>query len=158
MKLASGIAPVPDFLAAGIAVALGTDGCASNNDLDLFGAMDFTAKLHKVHRADPTAADAAAVLHAATRGGAVALGLAEQTGSIEVGKKADLIVLDGTAPHLVPLYNPVSQLVYAARGADVRWVIVDGRLLMDDRRLLTIDVDDAMDRVRRLARRIANRS
>jgi 5-methylthioadenosine/S-adenosylhomocysteine deaminase len=148
MKLASGVAPLPELLAAGVTVGLGTDGCASNNDLDLFGEMDTVAKLHKVQRLDPTVADAATVLRLATIEGARVLGMADRTGSLEPGKRADLIVVDTRQPHLTPLYNPVSHLVYAARGADVRHTVIDGRLVMRDRRLLTIDLPSLLDQAR----------
>ena len=158
MKLASGIAPVPELLARGICVALGTDGCASNNDLDMLSEMDTAAKLHKVATLDPTAVKAEAVLRMATIDGARALGLGDRIGSLEVGKQADLIVLDIRQPHLTPFYHPASHLVYAARGGDVTTTIVAGRVLMDDRRLTAMDVDAVMDRVARLAREIGARN
>lgn len=142
MKLASGIAPVPSFLEAGVSVGLGTDGCASNNDLDLFGEMDTAAKLHKVSRLDPTLLSALEVLTMATIGGADAIGLAREIGSLEVGKQADLVVIDTHKPHLTPMYHPISHLVYAVRGSDVRDVFVAGKMLVKNRSLLTIDMDD----------------
>ncbi len=141
MKLASGIAPLPRFLSYGLRVGLGTDGPASNNDLDMFGEMDLTAKLHKVKGADPTIVDASTVLNLATQGGALALGW-EDVGLLEPGYKADLILLKKDSPHLRPLYNPVSQVVYAATGADVDTVWIGGRLVMEGRRLLTLDLDE----------------
>ena len=141
MKLASGIAPVPDLLNAGICVGLGTDGCASNNDLDLFLEMDTAAKLHKVNTLDPTVADALAVLKMATCHAARALGLEHEIGSIESGKQADVIILDTQQPHMIPLYNPVSQIVYAARGADVRTVIIKGRVVKEGDTMATINLD-----------------
>ncbi|MBT8341069.1 MAG: amidohydrolase [Desulfatitalea sp.] len=154
MKLASGVSPVPDLLAAGIAVGLGTDGSASNNDLDLWSEMDSAAKLHKVHRNDPTVMDAETVVRMATVEGARALGLDRQIGSLEPGKKADLIVLRPDRPHLTPLYHPASHLVYAARPDDVRHVLVDGRWVVRDGSLLTVDVEGLMAEVSELARRI----
>jgi 5-methylthioadenosine/S-adenosylhomocysteine deaminase len=148
MKLASGIAPVPEMLAQGVTVGLGTDGCASNNDLDLFSEMDTTAKLHKIHTMDTTVMDALTVLRMATIEGARALGLANITGSLEAGKKADIIIVDTNKPHLTPMYNPYSHLVYAARGNDVSHSIINGRLVMEERRLLTIDLNDLRERVR----------
>jgi 5-methylthioadenosine/S-adenosylhomocysteine deaminase len=139
MKLASGIAPVPALLKAGVTVGLGTDGSASNNSLDLFKEMDRTAKLHKVASGDPTVCPAREVLRMATLKGAAALGLDDLVGSIECGKKADLIALDLNQPHLTPLYDPVSHLVYSARGSDVRHVWIDGRPVVRDRRVLTVD-------------------
>ena len=155
MKLASGVAPVPELLAKGIGVCLGTDGCASNNDLDLFGEMNSAAKLHKVFSMNPEAVDAKTALKMATIKGAEALGLNKSIGSLEVGKQGDIIVVDTRAPHMVPLYNPYSQLVYAARGSDVTTTIVNGRVLMENRRLTTLDVDKIMDDVRALAKDIA---
>jgi len=146
MKLASGIAPVPAMIAKGITVGLGTDGCASNNNLDLFGEMDMAAKLHKVNNLDPTVMNAQTLVEMATRDGAKVLGLEKVTGSLEVGKRADLIVIDTNKPHLVPMYNPYSHLVYAASGHDVKHSIIDGNLVMEDRRLLTLDVEDIIER------------
>jgi 5-methylthioadenosine/S-adenosylhomocysteine deaminase len=120
MKLGSGIAPLKKMLAAGISVGLGTDGCASNNTLDLFSEMDLCAKLHKVKDLDPTALPAKAVLEMATIGGASVLGLAGDIGSLSPGKKADIILLDLMQPHLQPFYHP-DLLVYAASGADVSY-------------------------------------
>ena len=139
LKLASGIAPVVEMLAAGIAVGIGTDGSASNNDVDMFGEMNTTAKIHKVARMDPTAMSAAATLHAATLGGAKVLGAEKLIGSLEPGKKADCIVLDLDQPHLTPIYHPVSHLVYAARGSDVIHSVIGGRVVMKNRQLLTLD-------------------
>jgi len=146
MKLASGIAPVPEMIAKGITVGLGTDGCASNNNLDLFGEMDMAAKLHKVNSLDPTVMSAQTLMKMATIDGAKVLGLEKITGSLEVGKRADLIVIDTNKPHLVPMYNPYSHLVYAAGGSDVRHSIIDGNIVMEDRRLLTLDVEDIIGR------------
>lgn len=148
MKLASGIAPVARLLQLGVNVALGTDGCASNNDLDLFGEMDSCAKLHKVANLDPTVLPARDVLRMASQNGAQALGMTHKIGRIAPGKWADVIVLDLRKPHLVPLYEPVSQLVYSARGADVRHTIIHGRLVMEDRRLLSMDIREVMHHVR----------
>lgn len=155
MKLASGVAPVPELLARGVTVGLGTDGCASNNNLDLFREMDSAAKLHKVHRLDPTAMPARVVLEMATLGGAKVLGLEKEIGSLEVGKKADIIILDLLRPHLRPMYNIVSNLVYSAAGADVRDVIIDGRLVMQDRKLLTIDEETVLQKVEEWEAKIA---
>ena len=154
MKLASGIAPVHKFLNQGITVGLGTDGCASNNDLDLFQEMDIVAKLHKVSTLDPTVMDAETVLKMATIDGARAVGLGRVTGSIEAGKAADLIVIDTHQPHLTPMYHPVSQLVYAARGSDVRHVVVGGSPLVKNRELLTIGVAELLKKMKALGREI----
>ena len=157
MKLASGIAPVERYLAAGIPVGLGTDGCASNNNLDLFQEMDTAAKLHKASTLDPTVMDARTVVRMATRQGAAAIGLGGVTGALEIGKQADLIILDTTQPHMTPLYDPASQIVYAAKASDVRTVVVAGRVLMKDRTLLTLDVEEILAEVRKIARRITER-
>lgn len=155
MKLASGIAPLPGLLKHGISVGLGTDGCASNNDLDLFQEMDVTAKLHKVRSMDPTVMSARQVLSLATIGGATAIGLGDKIGSLEEKKRADVIVIDIKKPHLTPLYDPVSQAVYAVRGSDVRDVIVDGHLVVENRTLLTMNLDEVMEDVLVIARKIS---
>jgi len=155
MKLASGIAPVHKFLAAGIPVGLGTDGCASNNNLDIFGEMDTAAKLHKVANLDPTLTDAQTILRMSTIEGARAIGLHERIGSLEAGKQADLIVLDTNQPHLAPMYNPMSQIVYSVRGSDVRDVMVAGNMLVRDRSLTSMDQDDILNRVHALSREVA---
>lgn len=139
LKLASGIAPVPEMLAAGITVGIGTDGSASNNDVDMFGEMNTAAKVQKLRRMDPTAMAADLTLWAATMGGAGVLGAEAHIGSLEPGKKADCIVLDLDQPHLTPIYHPVSHLVYAARGGDVVHSVINGRLVMRKRQLLTLD-------------------
>ncbi|MFZ1985367.1 MAG: amidohydrolase family protein, partial [Desulfatitalea sp.] len=136
-----------DFLAAGIPVGLGTDGCASNNDLDLWGEMDTAAKLHKVHRLDPTVLDAATVVRLATREGARAVGLDQLVGSLAPGKRADLIVIDTRQPHWTPLYHPASHLVYVARAGDVRHVMIDGCWVVRERVLQTMDVEVVMREV-----------
>ena len=128
MKLASGVAPVPDMVAAGLTVGLGTDGCASNNDQDMFSEMDTAAKLHKAVRLDPCVMDARTCLKMATIDGAKALGLRDVTGSIHPGKAADIIVVDTTGLHMTPMHDPYSGLVYAARASDVFWVMVDGKV------------------------------
>jgi 5-methylthioadenosine/S-adenosylhomocysteine deaminase len=151
MKLASGIAPVPDLLAAGICVGLGTDGCASNNNLDMFREMDTAAKLHKVNALDPTVMDAGKTLRMATIEGARALGLEHVTGSLTPGKKADIIVIDTRKPHLVPLYNPESHLVYAVSGSDVSHSVINGKVVMEDRTLMTLDMEAIMEKVRQIA-------
>lgn len=151
MKLAAGVAPVPEMLKKGISVGLGTDGSASNNDLDMFREMDTAAKIHKVTTLNPTVMSAETMLKMATVGGARVLGLEGRIGSIEVGKDADIILMDMNKPHLTPLYNCYSQLVYAAGGSDVKTSIIGGKIVMKDRRLLTIDVDSTMENVRAIA-------
>jgi 5-methylthioadenosine/S-adenosylhomocysteine deaminase len=154
MKLASGIAPVPSMLRAGVKVGLGTDGCASNNNLDLISEMDTAAKLHKVNALNPTLMDAASILKLATIQGAKALGLDAVIGSLEIGKKADVIIIDAHKPHLIPVYNPVSHMVYAAQGSDVRDVIVNGRLLVQNRKLLMIDLENIIEKMIQLSKTI----
>jgi 5-methylthioadenosine/S-adenosylhomocysteine deaminase len=144
MKLASGISPVPEMLAAGVTVGLGTDGCASNNNLDLFGEMDMAAKCHKIQNLDPTVMNALTVVRMATIEGAKALGIDMVTGSLEVGKKADIIVLDMDKPHLTPMYNPFSHLVYTVSGHDVRHTIINGSVVMENRSIRTLDIIEVM--------------
>jgi 5-methylthioadenosine/S-adenosylhomocysteine deaminase len=139
LKLAAGVAPIPALLELGVTVGLGTDGAASNNNLDLWGEMGQAARLHKVWGRDPTLMPAARVAALATREGARVLGLGDATGTLEIGKAADLIVVDVAQPHLTPLYDPYSHLVYAARAADVRHVMVGGRWLLSDRQFTTLD-------------------
>nr|NJM02100.1 amidohydrolase [Desulfobacula sp.] len=132
MKLASGIAPIPKLIKLGVPVGLGTDGCASNNDQDLFSEMDMAAKLHKVALLDPCVMDARTTLRMATIEGAKAIGLDTVTGSIEKGKRADIILVDRARPHMTPMYDPYSGLVYSAKSSDVDLVMVDGRVLVRD--------------------------
>jgi 5-methylthioadenosine/S-adenosylhomocysteine deaminase len=157
MKLASGIAPIPTLLKAGVPVGLGTDGCASNNNLDLFSEMDTAAKLHKVNALDPTLMDADTVLKMATIEGAKSLGLQNIIGSLEIGKKADVIIIDTHKLHLVPIYNPVSHIVYAAQGSDVQDVVVDGRILVKDRKLLTVNLENIIEEIIKFSKIIKNR-
>jgi 5-methylthioadenosine/S-adenosylhomocysteine deaminase len=154
MKLASGVAPVPDLLACGIPVGLGTDGCASNNNLDMFSEMDAAAKVHKLVRKDPSVMDAHTVVRMATIGAAEVLGMQDTIGSLEPGKQADIIILDWRRPHLTPVYNYYSHLVYTASGHDVCSVLVDGKLLMHDRKVLTVDEGEVMAEVNRIGERI----
>ncbi|MBU0485048.1 MAG: amidohydrolase [Proteobacteria bacterium] len=154
MKLASGIAPLKEMLELGLTTGIGTDGCASNNNLDLFQEMNTCAKLHKVKNLDPTVLTAREVLKMATIGGAEVLGIAETTGSLEIGKRADLILLDLKAPHLTPFYKPESLLVYAAGGQDVTTVIINGKLIMENRQILSFDLTECMKQVDRLSKKI----
>lgn len=139
MKLASGTAPVPGYLKAGTLLGLGTDGAASNNDLDMFEAMRTVSLLHKLQSNDPRVVSAKEALAMATIGGARALGLERRIGSLEPGKLADVIVVDARGARQTPMYDPVSHLVYVARGSDVTTTIVHGRVLMQDRKVLTLD-------------------
>ncbi|MDD5758543.1 MAG: amidohydrolase [Desulfobulbaceae bacterium] len=156
MKLASGIAPIPKMLAAGISLGLGSDGCASNNDLDLFGEMDSLAKLHKVANLDPTVMPASQALRLATSGGAEALGLGESTGRLAPGLKADCIILNLDAPHLTPFHHH-DLLVYGAKGSDVRTSIIDGVVVMHERQILAFDQAETMAHVRKLATALHSR-
>lgn len=139
MKLASGTAPVPAMVKAGVNVGLGTDGAASNNLLDMFREMDMAAKLHKLATKNAAALPAREALELATIRGARALGREKDLGSLEPGKLSDLILVRMDAPHQAPLHNVQSQLVYATLGSDVETVIVHGKLLMENRKLLTLD-------------------
>ena len=154
MKLASGMAPVANLLARGVPVALGTDGCASNNNLDMLTELDTAAKLAKVRELDPTALPARQALALATRSGARVLGLEGETGMLTPGLKADLVVIDLDQPHLTPLYDPYSHLVYAATGADVQTVMVEGCILVEDRQLLAFDLAETLSRARELGRKV----
>ncbi len=155
LKLASGRAPIPELLDRGVTVGLGTDGAASNNNLDLFGEMSLAARLHKVWQGDPTVLPAPGVVALATREGAKVLGLGDQVGTLAPGRQADLIVVETNQPHLTPLYDPCSHLVYAARSADVRHVMVAGRWLLKDRRLVTLDWEDIAGRADSYARELS---
>jgi 5-methylthioadenosine/S-adenosylhomocysteine deaminase len=154
LKLAAGIAPVPDMIAAGIRVALGTDSSASNNRLDLFREMNLTAKLHKVAHRDPTVLAAETVLAMATRTGADAVGLDGITGVLAPGYQADLVVLDASAPNLHPVYSPHSNLVYAAGSDNVRHVLVAGKVVVRDKKLTTIDLDALLKEIDTIATEI----
>jgi 5-methylthioadenosine/S-adenosylhomocysteine deaminase len=144
MKIASGAAPIPQYLKEGIKVGLGTDGVASNNNLDLFEEMHSMALLHKLNTQDPTVLSAREAVRIATMGGARVLGMEDKIGSLEVGKKADIITLDIDNPGAVPMYDPYSVLVYSLNGSDVRDSIINGRLLMKDRQILHCDVQKIM--------------
>lgn len=144
LKLGCGVAPVPRLLSAGVTVGLGTDGAVSSNSLDVLGAVRQAALVHKAG-GDPTAVGAEQAVRMATIEGARALGLGDQLGSLEVGKRADLIVVDLDAPHLRPAHDPWSTLAYAAHSADVRDTVVDGRVLMRGRELLTLDERAVLD-------------
>ena len=154
MKLASGTAPVTQYLAAGVAIGLGTDGAASNNDLDMFEAMRTASFLHKLATNDPQAVGAKAVLEMATIGGARALGMERRIGSLEPGKRADVIVVNMSTARQTPMYNPVSHLVYATKGDDVHAVVVNGKVLMRGRRVLTLDEPAVLAQARRIAEKV----
>ena len=151
MKLASGTAPVLAMRAAGIHVGLGTDGAASNNDLDMFEAMRQTAFLYKLQTRDPRAMPARTALELATIEGARALGLDGQIGSLEPAKRADVIIVSMSGARQTPMYDPLSHLVYVTRGDDVQTTIVNGRILMRDRKVLTLNEADVLTEARALA-------
>jgi 5-methylthioadenosine/S-adenosylhomocysteine deaminase len=154
MKLASGMAPVAAMTARGVQVALGTDGPASNNNLNIFAEMRSLALAAKAFGKDPTLLPAGQVLGLAISGGAAALGLTGQIGRIAPGCLADLILVDACPPNLKPMYHPVSHLVYAASGREVRTVLVGGRVVVDEGRPTTIDLKETMARARAIAARI----
>ena len=153
LKLASGICPVPELIAAGISVAIGADGAPCNNNLDGFLELRLAALLHK-HRVGPRALPAPEVVRLATLGGAAALGLSDRIGSLELGKRGDVIAVDLGALHAVPTGSPWSAIAYAAKSCDVRHVAVDGALVVRERTLLTLDVAKVRDRANRAANRL----
>jgi 5-methylthioadenosine/S-adenosylhomocysteine deaminase len=154
MKLASGVAPVPRLLKAGVAVGLGTDGAASNNVLNIWEEIDTAAKLHKLVAKDPSVLNAHEALELATIGGARAIHSDKEIGSLEVGKLADLIVVRMDGAHQTPLYDVYSQLVYATKFSDVETVVVNGKLVMDKRKVLTVDEPATLAKARDYAKRV----
>jgi len=154
MKTAAGIAPITEMLQAGVRVGLGTDGAASNNDLDMWEEIRLAAFLQKVHHMDPEVMPANTVLTMATRGGAEAIGLGDSIGSLEVGKRADIIQVSFDDVHFVPAYDVLSHLVYVADEQDVTSVVVDGNVLMKDKEILTIDTERVKKEAAELAARI----
>ncbi|NKB37109.1 MAG: amidohydrolase family protein [Gammaproteobacteria bacterium] len=154
MKISSGFAPVSEMLDAGVKVGLGTDGAASNNDLDMWEEIRLTALIHKGRSLNPKAMPALRVLEMATRTGAEAIGLAQTSGSLSVGKRADMILISLDAPHLTPLYDVISHLVYAVDAQDVQTVIVDGKILMQDRKVLTLDEESIIKNARAIAEKV----
>ncbi len=156
MMLASGVSPVPELRAAGVAVGLGTDGPAgSNNDLDLMEEMDLAAKLQKITKMNPLALGAKAVVEMATIDGAKALHMEKEIGSLEVGKKADVIVISLNEPNAVPMYDVYAQLAYALKGNDVETVVIGGRVVMREHQLLTVKEDEAIAKAREYQKKVA---
>jgi cytosine/adenosine deaminase-related metal-dependent hydrolase len=153
LKLASGICAVPELIAAGISVAIGADGAPCNNNLDGLHELRLTALLHK-HRAGPRALPAPEVVRMATLGGAAALGLAGDIGSLELGKRGDVIAIDITALHTVPTASPWSAIAYAARASDVRHVAVDGTLVVRNATLRNLELPRVRERARDAAKRL----
>ena len=154
MKLASGMMPFQEM--DKINVSLGTDSACSNNNLDMFEEMKTAALIHKSHLLDPTVANAQEILDMATLNGAKALGLGQEIGSLEPGKKADLIMVDFEKPHLTPCYDIVSHLVYSVKGSDVSTVIINGKIIMEKRKIKGVDQSKILDKVKRLAISLAN--
>jgi 5-methylthioadenosine/S-adenosylhomocysteine deaminase len=156
MMLASGVAPVVDQRAAGMRVGLGTDGPAgSNNDLDMMEEMDLAAKLQKTYRVDPRALGAKGALEMATIEGARALHMEKEIGSLERGKKADFVLLSLDVPNAVPMYDVYSQIVYALKASEVQTVVVAGKILLKDRKLLTVDEPAAIAKAKEYGKRVA---
>jgi 5-methylthioadenosine/S-adenosylhomocysteine deaminase len=155
MKLASGIARVPDWMTRSIRAGLGTDGAASNNDLDMFEAMRAAALLHKLSTSNPQTLPAAQVLELATRRGAEALGMADRIGSLEVGKQADIITVDVSGARQTPMFDAISHLVYVSRGADVTNTIVAGRVLMSGKAPASLKREDVLRDARAMAVKVA---
>ncbi len=158
MKLASGVAPVPALLDRGVRVGIGTDGVASNNDLDLIDEMRTAAFLHKVNSGDPSVMDARRVLEIGTIGGARLLGMDHRVGSIETGKQADLIMLNLDKPHAHPMYNIYSLIIYSLRGSDVETVVVGGKVLMHKGNLMTMNEAALFDEAEEVARMVRAKS
>jgi cytosine/adenosine deaminase-related metal-dependent hydrolase len=156
-KLASGIAPVNGMLAARVNVTLGCDGGPSNNTYDMIRDLRLASYLSKLRENRSTVLPAETVMEMATINGAKALGLADQIGSIEAGKRADFILINMNAPHLTPAWDPVSTIVYAATGNDVDTVVIDGKVVMQRRQVLTLDERAILDDVRRRYRAVAQR-
>lgn len=155
LKLVSGVAPVPYMLSAGGNVALGTDGVVSNNSLDMFTEMKVAALIHKLYSSNPTAANALDVIKMATINGAKALGLDHEIGSIEVGKRADVIIIDTHNAHAQPLYNVYSNIVYSHKGSDVETVIIDGNIIMENKQIRNSKLDSVLYDVSQLSKSIA---
>ncbi|NOZ42227.1 MAG: amidohydrolase [Alphaproteobacteria bacterium] len=155
LKTAAGVSPVPEMLRQGVTMGLGTDGAASNNNLNMWRAIRLAALIHKGVEHDATVMPAETVLDMATREGAKAIGLGKVTGDLVVGKRADLIQLDISSAHMTPLYNVYSQLVYAAAGSDVVTTIVDGHILLENGKFLTLDADKTIRDANKMAAKIA---
>ncbi|MDH5418859.1 MAG: amidohydrolase [Candidatus Bathyarchaeota archaeon] len=157
LKLASGISPVPSLINAGVIVALGTDSPCSNNNADMFGVMKTAALLHKGIHKDPTLMPAEQVLRMATIEGAKALLWDKRIGSIEIGKNADLVIVDFKKPHLCPLFNEISHLVYSAGPSDVDTVLINGKIVMENRKTTTIDVHQVLEMAEKTKERLLAR-
>jgi 5-methylthioadenosine/S-adenosylhomocysteine deaminase len=148
LKLAAGIAPIPKLLNAGVKVALGTDGAASNNDLSILGEMSTAAKVHKAVSGDPTVLDSRTTLLMATKNGADIVGLGDKIGSIKAGKQADIVIADLNKPHLSPIYDIYSHITYSMRPSDIETVLVNGKIIVDNRTLTTMDEGEILGKAR----------
>ena len=153
-KLGSGVAPLPKYFAAGVPVSLGTDGSVSNNDLSMFGAMDLGCKLQKLAHKNPAIISAADALRMATYEGAKALGLEKEIGSLEVGKKADITIVDFNFPHLTPILDVVSNLVYSCQGLEVDTVLCEGKILLSDKQFAKIKTHDLFEKARSIRKHV----
>lgn len=153
MKLASGIAPVPAMIRSGVNVCIGTDGCASNNNLDIIGEISTVAKLHKIACMDPTVLDECTALALVTENGARALHF--DGGRIEPGRPADIVTLNGKAPNMVPVHNPISQIIYAATGGTVKDVVINGKVIVKDSRSMTVDEEALIKECRSIQEHIS---
>ena len=151
LKISSGVAPIPELLKAKAQVGLGTDGVVSNNDLNMFEEMNTAAIIHKYTHNEPTVMSAKEVIDIATIGGAKVLGLDKKVGSLEVGKLADMIIIDLNKPHLIPLYNIYSQIVYSMDGSDVETVIINGKVVMKENKILSIDENEVLSKFKEFA-------
>lgn len=156
LKLASGFAPVPKLLDAGVKVGLGTDGAASNNDLNILGELSTAAKVHKAVSLDPTVVNSMTALLMATRNGAEIIGLGEKTGSLRPGKKADLVIAGLNQPHLLPMYNIYSHIAYSLRPSDIETVMVNGMIVIDNGNLITADEETILENARQWQKKIKN--
>ncbi len=158
MYLSSGVAPVPEMLKKGITVSLGVDGAASNNSQDMLELMKLTALQHKVNKCDPLAMSAEKVLELATIDGARAIGMEDEIGSLEIGKKADLLIFNPMlSPKAIPMHNPVSTLVYSSSMKNIESVIVDGNIIMEDSKILTANEEKALKDAQDTAERLCVR-
>ncbi len=154
LKLASGFAPIPEMLKAGIKVAFGTDGAASNNDLSILGEMSTAAKVHKAYSKDPTVLDSKTVLLMATSNGAEIIGLGDKVGTLTPGKKADIVIANLNRPHLTPIYDIYSHITYAMRPSDIETVMINGRVIIEDGNILTLNEDEVLKKARKWQKKI----
>ncbi len=149
LKLASGVAPVPEMIKAGVTVSMGTDGTASNDDLDIIGEVSTAAKLHKGIKKDPTVINAKEALLMATRWAAEAVRMSDKIGSLEIGKYADIVLIDFSQPHLNPVYDPYTQIVYSSKGCDVDTVVINGEIKVLNKKVLAIDEKEIMEKAKK---------